>query len=197
MDIQLPITAIDTAVSMRDLSKYKAIRKKASTLYKDGKLKFDGNPQNYIPLLEESLYFSIVIAYAQGLHMLTQASKEFSYELKLDRIALIWRGGCIIRSTFLEDIYQAYSKDKSLPHLLLDPTIAKSVNGIISSTRLVVASAAISGIGIPAHAASLSYFDAIRSENMPSNLIQAQRDFFGAHTYERIDKEGVFHTQWN
>jgi 6-phosphogluconate dehydrogenase len=137
-----------------------------------------------------------VIAYAQGMHMLSQASKEFGYELKLDRIALIWRGGCIIRSTFLEDIHQAFKGDANLPHMLLDAGIAKKVNSVIAGTRKIVSMAAAAGIGIPAHAASLSYFDAIRSEHMPSNLIQAQRDFFGAHTYERIDKEGVFHTQW-
>jgi 6-phosphogluconate dehydrogenase len=196
MDLQLPITAIDTAVSMRDLSKYKDIRVKASLLYKDGKLKLDGDQQKFIQSLEEALYFSTLIAYAQGMHMLSQASKEYGYQLKLDRIALIWRGGCIIRSTFLEDIYQAYKTDNNLAHLLLDPSIAKKVNGVIAGTRLIASSAAAAGIGIPAHAASLSYFDAIRSEHMPSNMIQAQRDFFGAHTYERIDKEGVFHTQW-
>jgi len=196
MDLQLPVTAIDTAVSMRDLSKYKAIRVQASTLYKDGSLKLNVDQEKYIASLEEALYFSTIIAYAQGMHLLSQASKEFKYDLKMDRIALIWRGGCIIRSTFLEDIYQAFKKDTALPHLLLDKDIAAKVNGIIGGMRKVVSTTASAGIAIPAFAASLSYFDALRSEHMPSNLIQAQRDYFGAHTYERIGKEGVFHTQW-
>jgi 6-phosphogluconate dehydrogenase len=196
MDLQLPITAIDTAVSMRDLSKYKGIRTTASTLYKSSKQKVDGDQQAFIKALEESLYFSTIIAYAQGMHMLSQASKEFNYDLKLDQIALIWRGGCIIRSTFLEDIHQAFKKNSVLPHMLLDATIAGKVNEVIGGMRKIVSTAAMAGISIPAHAASLSYFDAIRSEQMPSNMIQAQRDYFGAHTYERVDKEGVFHTPW-
>jgi 6-phosphogluconate dehydrogenase len=109
---------------------------------------------------------------------------------------LIWRGGCIIRSTFLEDIYQAFKKDTALPHLLLDPSIALKVKGILGGMRHIVSVTSATGIAVPAHTASLSYFDAFRSERMPSNLIQAQRDYFGAHTYERIGKEGVFHTQW-
>lgn len=196
MDLQLPITAIDTAVSMRDLSKYKAIRITASSLYKDSNQKISDDQQLFIKALEESLYFSTIIAYAQGMHMLSQASKEFNYDLKLDEIALIWRGGCIIRSTFLEDIHQAFKKNRALPHMLLDSGIASKVNGAIGGMRKIVSTAVAAGISIPAHAASLSYFDAIRSEHMPSNMIQAQRDYFGAHTYERIDKEGVFHTPW-
>ncbi|PZR37767.1 MAG: phosphogluconate dehydrogenase (NADP(+)-dependent, decarboxylating) [Azospira oryzae] len=196
MDLQLPITAIDTAVSMRDLSKFKAARTQASSLYQDGVLKLSGDKAQLVSALEEALYFSTIIAYAQGMHLLTQTSKEFNYDLKLDKIARIWRGGCIIRSTFLEDIYQAYKKNSSLEHLLLDDAIAAEVNSIIAGTRKIVSSTAASGIAIPAFSASLSYFDAFRSERMPSNLIQAQRDYFGAHTYERIGKEGTFHTQW-
>jgi 6-phosphogluconate dehydrogenase len=130
------------------------------------------------------------------MHLLSQASKEFKYNLKWIRIALIWRGGCIIRSVFLEDIYQAYKKDNTLAHLLLDSGIQEKVNSVISDARTVVAAAVTSGIAIPAFTAALSYFDTFRSGRMPSNLIQAQRDYFGAHTYERIGKEGVFHTQW-
>jgi 6-phosphogluconate dehydrogenase len=131
------------------------------------------------------------------MHLLSQASKEYKYELKLDQIALIWRGGCIIRSVFLEDIYQAFKKDNTLAHLLLDTNVAKKVNHSIASMRHVVSSCVSSGIAVPAYSASLSYFDALRSQRMPSNLIQAQRDYFGAHTYERIDTTGVFHSQWN
>lgn len=195
-DLQLPIPTIDTAVSMRDLSKYKAMRVKASSVYQGSGSKLNADQEKSIKALEEALYFSMVIAYAQGMHLLTQASKEFGYELRMDQIALIWRGGCIIRSTFLEDIHQAYKKDNQLPHLLLDSGIAAKVNGAVAGMRQIVSTATANGIAIPAHTASLSYFDAFRSERMPLNVVQAQRDYFGAHTYERIDKEGVFHTQW-
>ena len=118
------------------------------------------------------------------MHLLSQASKEFNYDLKMDRIALIWRGGCIIRSAFLEDIYQAYQNDSSLPHLLVDKRIQQKVTDLIPATRSVLSTAISAGIAMPAFMASLSYFDSLRSERMPSNLIQAQRDYFGAHTYE-------------
>jgi 6-phosphogluconate dehydrogenase len=196
MDLQLPVTAIDTAVSMRDLSKYKTLRIKAASLYNTGNQKLKTDPKQFIQSLEEALYFSTIVAYAQGMHLLAQASTEYKYNLQLDGIALIWRGGCIIRSAFLEDIYQAFKNDKALAHLLLDNNIASKVNGVIGGMRSVVSASVSAGIAIPAFTASLSYFDALKSERMPLNLIQAQRDYFGAHTYERIDKEGSFHTQW-
>jgi 6-phosphogluconate dehydrogenase len=197
MDLQTPLSVIDTAVSMRDLSKYKAVRTKASTLYPAESVKLQGSPEELIKSMEAALYFSTILAYAQGMHLLTQASTEFKYELKMDRIARIWRGGCIIRSAFLEDIYQAYTNDAGLPHLLLDKNIAAKVSSLLPGTRAILSSAINSGIAIPAYTAALSYFDAFKSERMPSNIIQAQRDFFGAHTYELIGKEGVFHTQWS
>jgi 6-phosphogluconate dehydrogenase len=195
MDLQSPINVIDTAVTMRDLSKYKTLRTKASTLYKSD-LKLKGDQKQLINALEEALYFSTIVAYAQGMHFLSLASKEFNYNLKLDRIALIWRGGCIIRSAFLQDIHLAYKNNSTLEHLLLDDSIARKVNEIIGGMRQIISASALSGIATPAFSAALSYFDAFRSERMPSNLIQAQRDYFGAHTYERIGKEGTFHTQW-
>ena len=193
MDLQAPLTVIDSAVSMRDLSKYKALRTTASKLYHSpgGRLSSDITTQ-----LEDALYFATIVAYAQGMHLLSQASTEFGYGLKLDRIALIWRGGCIIRSTFLQDIYQAYANDPALPHLLVDNNIQKVVNTLLPAARNVLSAAISSGISMPAHTAAITYLDSLRSEKMPSNVIQAQRDYFGAHTYERIGKEGVFHTQW-
>ena len=130
------------------------------------------------------------------MHLLAQASTEYKYNLKMDRIALIWRGGCIIRSAFLEDIFQAYKADAALPHLLLDSNIQNKISSLLPATRLVLSTAIQSGIALPAFTSALSYFDSFRSGRMPSNLIQAQRDYFGAHTYELIGKEGVFHTQW-
>lgn len=196
MDLQTPLSVIDVAVSMRDLSKYKTLRVKAAALYKGNEANIKSPEGEFIQALEGALYFSTIIAYAQGMHLLSQASNEFKYDLKMDRIALIWRGGCIIRSAFLEDIYQAFKNDPTLPHLLVDKKIQEKITSVLSATRSVISTAVTAGIAMPAHTAALSYFDSLRSERMPSNLIQAQRDYFGAHTYERIGKEGVFHTQW-
>ncbi|MEO8470552.1 MAG: NADP-dependent phosphogluconate dehydrogenase [Chryseolinea sp.] len=195
MDLQAPLTLIDSSVAMRDLSKYKALRTKASKLINSPSGAADVKA-SIIKDLENALYFSTIIAYAQGMHLLTQASVEFKYELKMDKIALIWRGGCIIRSAFLEDIYQAYKRNSALEHLLVDESISKKINALLPSVRAVVGSAVAAGIAMPAYTAALSYVDTLRSERMPSNLIQAQRDYFGAHTYELIGKQGVFHTHW-
>lgn len=199
MDLTLPIPIIDTAVSMRDLSKYKDIRVEAAAIYSKEKVNFfqEENKFSFIEELEEAFYFSMIIAYAQGMHLLSQASETYGYGLKLDEIAKIWRGGCIIRSKFLETIYSAYEKEPSLSHLLLDPSVETLVKKNLAGLQSVVISAVSHGVAIPAYASALSYFDTLRTQNMPANLIQAQRDFFGAHTYERIGKEGVFHTQWD
>jgi 6-phosphogluconate dehydrogenase len=196
MDLVTPITVIDSAVSMRDMSKYKSLRQKASQLYGAEAVKLESSEVKSIQVLEDALYFATIVAYAQGMHLLFQASEEFKYNLKMERIALIWRGGCIIRSIFLEDMFQAYKRTPGLEHLLLDNEIQNVVSSLLPGTRSIVSSAIMSGIAMPAHAAAISYFDSLKSERMPSNLIQAQRDYFGAHTYELIGKEGVFHTQW-
>ena len=153
-------------------------------------------PDEYIANLEQAFYFGMVTAYAQGMHLLYKASQEFKYDLELDQIAKIWRGGCIIRSAFLEDIYSAFQANAKLEHLMLDKSIQSTLKNSLPGIRTVVSDAAKYGLAVPAYAASLSYFDAFRSEKMPANLIQAQRDYFGAHTYELIGKEGVFHTEW-
>lgn len=195
MDLETPIPVIDAAVSMRDLSKYKSLRIKASELYSNSE-PLAVEKESFLALLEDAFFFSMIITYAQGMHMLSKASEEYKYDLHLDEIAKIWRGGCIIRSTFLENIYNAYGKDKSLEHLLLDADVKDLVSGALPGMRNVVSAAVTAGIAVPAYAASLSYFDNFRTQNMPSNLTQAQRDYFGAHTYALIGKEGVFHTQW-
>ena len=196
MDLVTPLSVIDSAVSMRDMSKYKALRKEAAALYGQEPVRLNSSVEEAIQALEAALYFSTIISYAQGMHLLWQASAEYKYDLKMDGIALIWRGGCIIRSVFLEDMYQAFKRDAGLQHLLLDKDIQKTISSLLGGTRSIIASAITSGIAMPAHTAALSYFDSFKSERMPSNLIQAQRDYFGAHTYELIGKEGVFHTQW-
>ena len=198
MDLQVSIHAIDTAVSMRDLSKDKSLRTELSKVFSnpDDDSVLTENVEEYIVQLEDTFYFAMITTYAQGMHLLFKASQNYNYNLQLDQIAKIWRGGCIIRAAFLENIFEAYQNNPQMEHLLEDKSIQKLVKESLDSTRTVVSSAIKNGIAIPAYAASLSYFDSLRSEQLPSNLIQAQRDFFGAHTYELIGKEGVFHTDW-
>ncbi len=198
MDLNLPVPVIDIAVSMRDLSKFKSLRVKAAHIY--GGLQDEPltkRPVEYLAHLEEAYYFSMVTAYAQGMHLLHQASEKYDYQLQLDQIAKIWRGGCIIRSSFLENIYSAFNENAKLEHLFLDASVQSILKNSLTGIRTVVADAATYGLALPVYGASLSYFDAFRSERMPANLIQAQRDFFGAHTYELIGKEGIFHSEWN
>ena len=195
MDLVTPIPTIDTSVSMRDLSKYKQLREKASTLY-GGDIELAGDKDELLVALEQAFYFTSIITYAQGMHLLSKASEEYKYDLHLGEIAKIWRGGCIIRSEFLNDIYNAYNKDAQLPHLLLDSDVQKLVSETLPGIRKILSGTIAAGVAAPGYASALSYFDAFRSEKMPSNLTQAQRDYFGAHTYELIGKEGTFHTQW-
>jgi 6-phosphogluconate dehydrogenase len=196
MDLQAPIPTIDTAVSMRDLSKYKALREKAAGIYSKDDLALGVDTDAFLKSLEQAFYFNMIVTYAQGMQLLSNASVEYKYDLKLDEIAKIWRGGCIIRSEFLNDIFNAYQKDSKLEHLLLDAGVAKIITEVAAGSRAVVSAITAKGIAAPGYASCLSYFDAFRSARMPSNLIQAQRDYFGAHTYELIGKEGTFHTQW-
>lgn len=198
MDLQLSATVIDTAVSMRDLSKYKSLRTQLATSFKNGENNFSvTNKDEYLVSLEQAFYFAMITTYAQGMHLLSKASSGYGYQLNLADIAKIWRGGCIIRSGFLEEIYRAFQKDATLEHLLLDSEVQGLVNETLPGIRTIVSGAVSAGIAIPAYAAAISYFDAITNGNSPSNLIQAQRDYFGAHTYELVGKEGVFHTEWN
>lgn len=196
MDLQAPIPTIDSAVSMRDLSKYKALRVQASDLYSKDAPVLKVDTDAFLTALEQAFYFTMIISYAQGMHMLERASEEFKYDLKLGEIAKIWRGGCIIRSAFLNDIFNAYEKNSKLEHLLLDEHVHDLVSETVQGARTVLSATIAAGIAAPAFTASLSYFDNFRTKRMPSNLTQAQRDYFGAHTYELIGKEGVFHTQW-
>lgn len=193
MELQLPVPTINEAVSNRDLSKFKKLRVSLEEAFgkKDNKIEVS------VDELEDAFYFSMISAYAQGMHLLVQASKEYQYDLQLQEIAKIWRGGCIIRAKFLEDIYQAYDKNNSLEHLFGDGGIQEIIKSTRSGTRKTISACINAGIGIPAFASTLTYFDTITTARMPSNLIQAQRDFFGAHTFERIDKDGVFHADWN
>lgn len=198
MDLNLPIPVIDIAVSMRDLSKYKELRMQTASLYmkKDTAFFYEENKFSFLEELEDAFYFSMLIIYAQGMHLLRKSSLEYNYELQLNKIAKIWRGGCIVRSRLLEMIHHAFERNPTLEHLLLDDEIQPIANKCLPSLQSIIISAISHGISIPAYSSSLSYFDALRSEKMPANLIQAQRDYFGAHTYERVGAKGVFHTQW-
>jgi 6-phosphogluconate dehydrogenase len=198
MDLNVPVPTIDIAVSMRDLSRYKSLRMRLAGLsmtIPPAALKVQ--PGKHIDNLEEALYFGFVMAYAQGMHLLHEASRAYGYKFELDQIAKIWRGGCIIRSALLEDVYKAFRSKTSLEHLLLDESVQATIKKALPGTRTIVSGAAQRGLPLPALAASLNYFDVFRTKRMPSNLIQAQRDLFGAHTYELNDREGVFHTEWN
>lgn len=193
MDLQVPVPVIDAAVNMRDMSKYKPERIRAS------KLLIWNNHQRVnanLEQLKKGLYFAITTTYAQGLAQLKTASEAYSYDLHLETVCKIWRGGCIIRAALLEDFRKAFAAQPDLPNVLLDRQIADQLNATQESIRTVLKEAIQNGTPVSAWMNALSYFDAYRSENLPTNLIQAQRDFFGAHTYERTDKEGIFHTRW-
>jgi 6-phosphogluconate dehydrogenase len=197
-DLELPIPTIDIAVAMRDLSKYKSLRTEAADAYKSDNNNFtELKKDKLLVKLEDAFYFSMILIYAQGMHLLSKASVVYDYKLKLDEIAKIWRGGCIIRASFLEIIYNAFHKDHELSHLILQKEVQTIIKKIEPVTREVVIQLIRTGISIPAYTNALSYFDALCTEQMPANLIQAQRDYFGAHTYELIGKEGSFHTDWN
>ncbi|WP_317258903.1 NADP-dependent phosphogluconate dehydrogenase [Hymenobacter tibetensis] len=197
MDLTAPIPTIDTAVSMRDASRFKGLREQLAGLYsQNDEATLNVNQDEFLANLEQAFYFSMMLSYAQGMHMLAKASEEYGYELQLAEIAKIWRGGCIIRSSFLNDIFNAYQSTPDLAHLLLDQQVQRLVQEVVPGARAVVGAAVAAGIAVPGYASALGYFDSFRSARMPSNLIQAQRDYFGAHTYELIGHEGVFHTQW-
>lgn len=193
LEMGIPIPTIDSAVTMRQLSALKQMRVSASAAY-------IGPAPDAVNLsaedLKKSLYASFVITYAQGLSLLAEASVEKGYELNLEEIAKIWRGGCIIRAALLENIRKAFSQKKDLKNLLFDGGFAQITKDNIGSLRSVVAASAANGFPSYCLMSCLAYFDAYRSERLPANLLQAQRDFFGSHTYQRIDEDGIFHTEW-
>jgi len=195
MDLGIPVPSIDIAVSMREISALKTERLKADALY-DRPNQESIDKDSLVKMSEEALYFAFIITYAQGLHQLACASQEYGYKLNLITIAKIWRAGCIIRARLLEDISKAYQDDENLANLLLATSFVKKIQSTVSSARELVAYGATNGIPLPGLSNSLTYFDAYTSGRLPLNLIQAQRDYFGSHTYERLDKEGVFHTAW-
>lgn len=195
MDLGIPVPSIDIAVSMREISALKDERIQADTLYDRPTIEKMDKAQ-LEKMAEEALYFSFIVTYAQGLHQLADASREYGYNLDIATIAKIWRAGCIIRAGLLADITQAFKADAELPNLLLSLTFVEKVQSTVGAARELVAYAAKNGIPVPGLSNSLTYFDAYTATRLPLNLIQAQRDYFGSHTYERLDREGIFHTEW-
>jgi 6-phosphogluconate dehydrogenase len=196
LDVGAPIPTINAAVESRILSGLKTQRINASRIINGPGPEYHGNRQSLIDAARDALYASKITSYAQGLQLLHIASQEYQYGLNLGDIVKIWRAGCIIRARLLSDILIAFQRDPTLINLLLDEHFCEAVESRQENWRLVIQTAV--GMGIPALAlsASLAYFDSYRSERMPANLTQAQRDYFGAHTYRRIDREGSFHTEW-
>lgn len=197
LDLGIPIPTIDAAVSMRGLSAQKVNRLKAAETYPSDNFELAGIDTNVlVKQLRETLYFAFVVTYAQGYTQLAEASEEFGYELDMERIAKIWRGGCIIRADLLEDIRRAFSEERDVPNLLLSEVFKAEILRTHNSVRSILKLAMDYGIPTLCLSAALNYFDSLRAGRLPLNLVQAQRDYFGSHTYERIDKGGVFHTEW-
>jgi 6-phosphogluconate dehydrogenase len=197
MNLQVPLNTIDAAVAMRDMSAYKPERENAAKIFSKTSFSLSGHKNDFITRLRGALYFSMITTYAQGMAMLLSASKEYDYNLKLQDVARIWRGGCIIRAALLEEITKAFDKSPGLSNLLIDPGISTEIKKRSNDIRFITKAAIDLEIPVPAFSASLAYFDSYKSAWLPANLVQAQRDLFGAHTYERVDEVGVYHTQWN
>ncbi|NLG72778.1 MAG: NADP-dependent phosphogluconate dehydrogenase [Chloroflexi bacterium] len=199
LDLGTPTPTINAAVESRILSAYKAERVAASeVLSGPDPVKVPGPAESaaFINQVRDALYAAKICSYAQGFALMRLASQEYGYDLNYSEIARIWRGGCIIRARFLNDIREAFTRRPDLPNLMIDPVFARALNERQAALRRVVAFAAESGIPALAFSSALAYFDAYRSARLPANLTQAQRDYFGAHTYRRIDREGSFHTDW-
>ncbi|MCD6596399.1 MAG: decarboxylating NADP(+)-dependent phosphogluconate dehydrogenase [Bacteroidales bacterium] len=198
LDLGVPLTLIAESVFARALSSQKEERVAASKILSGPKIQFSGDKKLFIEDIRQALYASKIISYAQGYSLLREAAKEYGWNLNYGNIALLWRGGCIIRSAFLGKIKEAYDKNPDLPNLILDPYFKNIIDKAQPSWRKVVSSTITNGIPVPSMAAAITYYDGYRNERLPANLLQAQRDYFGAHTYERIDKPRgeFFHTNW-
>lgn len=195
MELPVAVPVIDSAVAMRTLSGYKDERVVAAELYGASNA-ISEETQVLIQQVHDALYFATILAYAQGLAMLFQASKDLQMDIPLTDVVSVWRGGCIIRSSLLGVFTSAYKQTPELSNILLNQEVAALVKSVEGNTRSLVAYAAQSGIPAAALMSSLAYFDAYKTAYMPTNLIQAQRDYFGAHTYQRTDIPGTFHTEW-
>ena len=196
LDLGIPAPTIAEAVFARCISALKEERGKASKVLSGPKTKFDGSREEFVESICKALYASKICSYAQGFALMQAASEEHKWDLKLGEISMLWRGGCIIRAQFLHRIKEAFDRNPNLKNLLLDQYFSEVIEKSQTAWRQVVSTSANLGIPIPAFSSALCYYDSYRQERLGANLIQAQRDYFGAHTYQRIDKEGTFHTEW-
>jgi len=197
IDQAVVVSTINAAVEARVLSAMKDQRVRASKqLTGPSSFKYDGDRKKLIDAVKDALYASKIISYAQGFTLFRAASQQFNWNLNYGDIATIWRGGCIIRAKFLNRIKEAFDRDPQLENLMLDPFFRDILDKSQTGWRSAVSLAIQAGVAVPAFSASLAYFDSYRQERLPANLLQAQRDYFGAHTYERVDKPGTFHTEW-
>ncbi len=196
LELGVPAPTIAEAVFARAISAQKENRLTASKLLQGPAAQKVQDAKQLVSDLEKALYASKICAYAQGFDLLKTASEAYQWDLKLGRISLLWRGGCIIRARFLDKINSAYEKNPELQNLMLDPYFIEQMQLSQQSWRRIISMATENGISVQCLSSALAYFDAFRSEVLPANLLQAQRDYFGAHTYKRIDREGIFHTKW-
>jgi len=196
LELGVSIPTITAAVNARIMSAIKGERVAASKVLSGPTGKYDGDMSGFVDKVRDALYCSKICSYAQGMALMGKASQEFGYDLNLSEIARIWKGGCIIRAGFLDKIKAAFKDDPALPNLLLAPEFRQTILDRQEAWREVLAVAARLGIPVPAFSASLDYFDSYRRDRLPQNLTQAQRDYFGAHTFERTDKPGTFHAEW-
>ncbi|MDR1521634.1 MAG: NADP-dependent phosphogluconate dehydrogenase [Streptococcaceae bacterium] len=196
LDLGVALPLITEAVFARYISAYKEERVEISKGLKGEPYRFMGEKAKFIEKIRQALYFSKIISYAQGFAQLRVASKEYNWQLPLGKIAKVWRAGCIIRARFLQKITDAYQANANLKNLLLDDYFKEIAQNYQQSLRDVVTQAIQAGVGVPTFASAIAYFDSFRAEKLPANLIQAQRDYFGAHTYKRVDKDGDYHYSW-
>ncbi|MDM5337292.1 NADP-dependent phosphogluconate dehydrogenase [Fictibacillus enclensis] len=197
LDLGVPLPIITESVFSRFISAMKEERVKASKVLSGPERQaFAGNREELIEAVRKALYMSKICSYAQGFAQMRAASDEYDWNLQYGNIAMIFRGGCIIRAQFLQKIKEAYDRDAGLTNLLLDSYFKDIVENYQGALREVLSLAIQSGIPVPAFSSALAYYDSYRTETLPANLLQAQRDYFGAHTYQRLDKEGIFHTEW-
>ncbi len=197
LDLGVPSTLVTEAVYARTLSALKDARLRASKVLRGPPgTRYSGDRQKFIDAVRHALYASKICSYAQGFVQLEAAAKEHQWPLDYGSIAMLWRGGCIIRAAFLERIKEAFDADRKLENLLLAPYFTSALEQAQDAWRHVIITAVQMGLPVPAFTTALSYFDGIRRPRLPANLLQAQRDYFGAHTYQRIDKPGTFHSDW-
>ena len=197
LDLGIPIPTLSQAVNARILSGLKTARVDASRVLDGGQAAFDGSLEDLTQTLHDALNLSMIASYAQGLHLIQAASREYDFGTDLAEVARIWKQGCIIRSKLLDPIKQAYTEEPRMENMLVHPAFAAVVNQSLPALRRAVETATRHGVATTSLGATLAYIDSYRSEFLPANLLQALRDNFGAHTYRRLDKDGVFHTQWN